>query len=296
MPQDYGDILQILPRLPEPDLAAGQAALTGLADIAPEQRAMRSWLARWQGRAAPRLNHPRLSIFAANHGCAALDAKAESVADQLPRLMAADGVLSQAAAQCDADVRLYEMNLAAATRDLRVAAAMEQQECLHAITYGMMAVEPGLDALALASCGDGQAVAAAVLLAAASGQGLAAVLPMLHLPPVWNEHCMPVVARIAELSPCAMLEAAGGPEIAAIFGALLAARMARTPVVIADLGGLAALAVLQALDPQAGRHVALAGNLAGLTLWPSLLRLPISDAAGVGLNGLRAIAQLQAVV
>lgn len=296
MPQDYADILQILPRLPEPDMAAAQAALAGLADIAPEQRAQRAWLARWQGRAAPRLNHPRLSIFAANHGCAALDAASESIAAQLPKLLAADGAISQAAAECDADVRFYDMHLASATRDFRTAAAMEQSECLHAITYGMMAVEPGLDALALASCGDGQRVAAAVLVAAATGQGLLEVLQMLRLPAAWAESCTPVVARLAGLSPCAVLEAAGGREIAALLGALLAARMAHTPVIIADHGGLAALALLQALDPLAGRHVALAGALTSLTWWPQLLRLPTSAETGVGLSGLHTIAQLQAVV
>lgn len=296
LPQDYSDILQVLPRLPPPDMAAGQAALAGLADIAPEQRAMRGWLARWQGKAAPRLNHPRLSIFAANHGCGLLDADATITAASLADIAAPDGAVSRLAAAVDADVRLYEMNLAAATRDCRTAPAMGQPECLQAMTYGMMAVEPGLDVLALAAYGDGAALAGALLLAATLGQDIADFLNLLALPSDWAAPCQPVVERLQTMEPCDRLAAAGGPDIAALFGALLAGGMARTPIVIADGAGLAALALLHQLDPLAGRHVALVGRVAAITAWPELLRLPLQDDSNGATVGLRAIARLQSVV
>ncbi len=295
LPQDYSDILQILSRLPDPDVAAAQAALAGLADLSPEQRALRSWLARWQGRAAPRLNHPRLSVFAANHGCAPPDL-AVTTAASLAELSAPDSPMSRLAATVDADVRLYEMNLAAATRDFRRAASMDFQPTLQAITYGMMAVEPGLDILAVAACGEASALAAVVLLAAALEQDVGVFLRLLSLPTAWAELLQPVVQQLQNMPPCAMLETVGGTDIAAMFGALLAAAMARTPVIITDGAGLAALALLQRLDPQAGRHVALAGRLVNIAAWPQALRVTLEETNSSATDGLCAIAKLQTVV
>src|SRR4029077_10844789 len=63
----------------------------------------------------------------------------------------------------DAGLKVYEMNLGTPTGDIVVEPAMSETECAKAMAYGMMAVEPGIDALALGEMGIGNTTAAAAL-------------------------------------------------------------------------------------------------------------------------------------
>ena len=49
----------------------------------------------------------------------------------------------------DADLKVYEMNLETPTGDIVEGPALGEAECAKAMAYGMMAVEPGIDAIAL---------------------------------------------------------------------------------------------------------------------------------------------------
>lgn len=287
----FQDILQVLPNLPSPDLAAATAAM---AAAVPENRATLGWLARWQGRPDPQLRHPRLSIFAANHGVGAIWHPPVTAVDVLAPILRHEGALIVAAEAADADLRVYDLNLNAATCDFTVAAALTTPEAVNAITYGMAAVDNGLNLLALASCGDGQELSNAVIIAALTGQMATVLL---------TQQGVPVIASIAAaaeraqgLDPGALLENFGGAEIAALLGAMIAARMAHTPVVIADWGGLAALCLLDKLDHRAAQHVALAGNLCALDILPTHQRLPAGNDNGLGLAAAHSIIALQALV
>ncbi len=273
LPQDYSDILQILPRLPEGSARAATASLAGMADLSPAARAQRAWLARWQGREQPRLVHPRLSVFVANHGVARLLPDQPGATALMQELTDPDGTVGQAVAAADADLRLYEMNLAQPCADLTAGPAMTQRTCVQAVAYGMMAVEMGLDCLALAAAGDGQDVAAAVMLAVLLERPLSDVLAWIGLPQDLAEPLAPAAARLQGLAPMLVLEQCGGYAIAALTGALLASRMAQTPVVIADWGALAACAVLWRIDPLVPRHVALGGGLTKSAIMADLLRI-----------------------
>src|SRR5439155_264963 len=63
--------------LPGPDLEAGAAAalreqqLTKPAGALGRLEELAAWLAIWQGRHPPTLDHPRTIVFAGNHGVAA---------------------------------------------------------------------------------------------------------------------------------------------------------------------------------------------------------------------------------
>ena len=67
----------LLRALPGPDLEAGTAAaareaqLTKPAGALGRLEEMAQWLATWQGRHPPRVDHPRTAVFAGNHGVAA---------------------------------------------------------------------------------------------------------------------------------------------------------------------------------------------------------------------------------
>ncbi len=289
----YRDILQVLPQLPPPDLAAATAAM---ADASPENRDQRGWLARWQGRAAPQLQHPRLSLFAANHGIGAVWRASVSAKDAIAPILRKEGPLIDMAVKADCDLRLYEMSLGAPTRSFAAAAAMDQAETVRAISYGMAAVDMGLDFLALASCGDGQELAAAVIIAGVTQQPVMALAAKLGI----SLHVAAQIAGAAEraqtMDGCAILENFGGSEIAALLGAMIAARMAHTPVVVADWGGLAALCLLDKLDRRASQHVALAGPLCKHNILPDHQKLTPGASGTLGMAATQCLIALRAAL
>lgn len=287
----FRDILQVLPHLPPPDLAAATAAMAG---ATPANRAALGWLARWQERPDPQLRHPRLTIFAANHGVGAIWRQPVATVDVLAPILRHEGALIAVSEQADADLRVYDLNLNAATQDFTTGAAMTAQESVNAITYGMAAVDNGLNLLALASCGDGQELANAVMIAALTKKSVAALAAQQGVPVVAS--ITAAAERAQGLDPVALLANFGGAEIAALLGAMIAARMAHTPVVIADWGGLAALCLLDKLDHRAGQHVSLAGKLCALDILPEQQRLPLGDGDGLGMAAAHSIIALQAMV
>ena len=291
-PQDYQDILQILPHLPGPEVQGLAAAPAAVKDLRPEQWRQRLWLASWQGRAAPRLAHGRVAVFAANQGAARLLPPAIPAVTVMAALHDPDGELGRAVGQVDADLRLYDMNLATASGDLTAGAALDTPRCLRALVYGMMAAEPGIDALALGACGDGQALGAAALIAALFGQTLDSVMAAMGLPAALQTPLAAALAA-APAEPCAVLERYGDEAIAAMAGVMLAARMARMPVVVDSWAGLAALGVVEKLKPGAGRHVALTGAAAACGWLPEQMKIAAVAGAAPGLAAARALKVLQ---
>src|SRR6266699_5784989 len=166
------EIRALLAHLPGPDLAAGAAASARQAQLTKpigslgrlEELAV--WLATWQARHPPRLEHPRTLVFAGNHGVAArgVSAYPASVTAQMVQNFIAGGAaVNQLCRTVDADLRVYEMNLDTPTGDIVDGPAMSEEECARAIAYGMMAVEPGIDALAVGEMGIANTTVAAAL-------------------------------------------------------------------------------------------------------------------------------------
>src|SRR5213078_3731345 len=125
-----------------------------------------AWLAIWQGRHPPALAHPRTIVFAANHGVAARGVSAYPAtvtAQMVQNFIAGGAAVNQLCRVVDADLRVYEMNLDTPTGDIVLGPAMSEGECAHAIAYGMMAVEPGIDALAVGEMGIANTTVASAL-------------------------------------------------------------------------------------------------------------------------------------
>jgi len=138
---------------------------------------------------------------------------------------------------------------------------MSETECARAMAYGMMAVEPGIDALALGEMGIGNTTAAAALCAGlfggaaelwtGPGTGVAGAALEAKRRAVGE-----AVARHRQAAhdPFDLLRRLGGLELAAIAGAVLAARLGRVPVVLDGFASTAAAAVLYAADHHALDH------------------------------------------
>src|SRR6266446_10692213 len=177
------EIRALLAHLPGPDLAAGAAASARQAQLTKpigslgrlEELAV--WLATWQARHPPRLEHPRTLVFAANHGVAARGVSAYPAAvtaQMVQNFVAGGAAVNQLCKAVDADLRVYEMNLDTPTGDIVDGPAMTEEECARAIAYGMMAVEPGIDALAVGEMGIANTTVAAALCMALFGGDAAA--------------------------------------------------------------------------------------------------------------------------
>lgn len=265
--QEFRDLLKVLPQA---DGAAAEAALKRQAQLTKpagslgrlEELAV--WLATWQGRSPPSTERPYTAVFAGNHGIAGKGVSAypaEVTAQMVQNFIDGGAAVNQLCSLANADLRVYEMALEEPTGDISEEPAMSETDCCHALAYGMMAVEPGIDVLSLGEMGIGNTTAAAALCHALFG-GEAAdwVGPGTGVDGERLAAKTALVARAVERhreaagDPLELLRRLGGRELAAIAGAVLAARMARTPVVLDGYACTAAAAVLYAMDPRSLDH------------------------------------------
>ena len=259
------EIRALMAHLPGPDLEAGAAAalreqqLTKPAGALGRLEELAAWLASWQGRHPPTLNHPRTIVFAGNHGVAARGVSAYPAAvtaQMVQNFIAGGAAVNQLCRVIDADLRVYEMNLDTPTADIVEAPAMSEKECARAIAYGMMAVEPGIDALAVGEMGIANTtIAAALCMALFGGDAVEWTGPGTGVVGAALEQKREVVAaavarhRPAAADPFELLRRLGGLEFAAMAGAILAARMGRVPVVLDGFSAGAAAAVPARASP-----------------------------------------------
>ena len=268
------EIRALLAELPGPDHAAAaaascrQAELTKPAGALGRLEELAEWLAAWQGRAEPRIERPHTAVFAGNHGVAAqgVSAYPAAVTQQMVQNFVAGGAaVNQLCALADADLRVYEMALDEPTRDFTQGPAMDEADCARALSYGMMAVEEGIDVLALGEMGIANTTsAAAICCALYGGEAADWVGRGTGVDDAGLERKIAVVEQglaahrdalaQTESDPFEVLRRLGGLEIAAIAGAIMAARLARTPVVLDGYACTAAAAVLHAADPHALDH------------------------------------------
>ena len=269
-PASFDEIRALVRELPGPDLEAASAAaareaqLTKPAGALGRLEELAAWLATWQGRHPPRIDHPRTCVFAGNHGVAArgVSAYPSSVTAQMVKNFIAGGAaVNQLCKIADADLRVYEMSLDRPTRDFTEDAALDEEDCAIATAYGMMAVEPGIDLLCLGEMGIANTTpAAAICLALFGGEAKDWVGPGTGVTgDVLARKTAVVRAGVdkhrANLSdPLEVLARLGGYEFAAIGGAILAARLARAPVVLDGFACTAAAAILFAIDRHALDH------------------------------------------
>ena len=264
------EIRALLRELPEPDSEAEAAAtarqgvLTKPPGSLGRLEELAVWLARWQGRHPPIMERPHVAVFAGNHGVAAqgVSAYPSAVTAQMVRNFIDGGAaVNQLAGLAEAELRVHEMALEQPTADFSQEPAMTEADCAKAMAYGMMAVEPGFDAYALGEMGIANTTSAAALChalyggAAADWTGRGTGIDDGAL-----QHKTAVVEAAVALHKPALrdglevLRHLGGLEIAAIAGAILAARLARTPVILDGYTCTAAAAVLHAMEPRAIDH------------------------------------------
>ena len=271
-PPSFDEMRRILRDLPGPDQEAQtkvvqrQTELTKPPGSLGRLEEIAEWLAAWQGRASPRVERPRIAVFAGTHGVAARGVSAypsEVTGQMVKNFLSGGAAINQLAGSIDADLRIYELDLDHPTDDFTKGPAMSEARAANAMAYGMMAAEPGIDVLCLGEMGIANTTTAATLSAALfGGTGADWAGPgtgvhgkaLAHKIAVIDEALAHHRALIDQRDPLALLAAVGGEELAAIAGAVLAARMGRIPVLLDGYACTAAAAVLHAIDRHALDH------------------------------------------
>ncbi len=266
----FDEIRAIIAALPGPDVAAATAArtkqdcLTKPPGSLGRLEELATWMAAWQGRAVPELRRARVAVFAGNHGVVArgVSAYPASVTRQMVANFSAGGAaVNQICGVVDAELRVYELDLDNPTNDFTTSPAMAEEDCARAMSYGMMAVDANLHLLALGEMGIGNTTSGAALCRALFGGtaadwvGRGTGVDDAGLQRKIDAIETAIACHQAALgNPLEILRCFGGFELAAIVGAIIAARLARTPVVLDGYTCTAAAAVLFAIDPALLEH------------------------------------------
>ena len=259
----FEDIRAVLARLPGPDLEAAAAVRARDAQLTKPPGSLgrleelAQWYATWRGGPLARPQKILVAIFASSHGIAARGVSAfpPAVTQQMVENFAAGGAaINQLCTLFDLGLKVVDLAVAQPTPDITIADAMDEAACAATLAYGMEVVEPGLDLLCLGEMGIGNtAVAAAVYCALYGGDAAGWTGPGTGLDGQAVARKAAIVARaVARLGgvrdPLHILRRAGGREIAALAGAIIAARQLRVPVLIDGFVASAAAALLHAID------------------------------------------------
>lgn len=273
---DFAEIRKIIADFRAPDIDAvlatreRDASLTKPPGALGRLEEITEWVAMWQERHPPNVTHARVAVFAGNHGVAARGVSAfpPEVTEQMVQNFVSGGAaVNQLAELADADLRVYEMALESPTADFTEGPALSEDDCAKAVAYGMMAVEAGVELLALGEMGIGNTTSAAAIChglyggaaqdwvgpgTGVSGDAYAAKVAAVEAGVTVNADLMG--------DPLGVLQAVGGHEIAAMAGAIIAARLAGVPVLLDGYTSTTAAAVLHAIDEHAIDHC-LVGHL-----------------------------------
>ena len=266
----FDDFRALLPLMPEPDpvaLAAvrkREAELTKPAGSLGRLEEIAEWLAGWQSKATPTCEKPLIAVFAGNHGVAARGVSAyptSVTAAMVANFRNGGAAVNQICASFGAGLRVFELALDLPARDFTQGPAMDEQECMATIAFGMEAVAAGSDVLGLGEMGIANTTSAAAIYhalyggAAADWVGRGTGVDDAGLARKIAAVEAGVALHRAHLDdPLEVLRRLGGREIAAMAGAILAARLTRIPTLLDGYVACAAAAVLHALDPSTLDH------------------------------------------
>ena len=220
------------------------------------------FMAGWQGRSQPQIDHAQALIFAGNHGVVAQGVNpfpAEVTALMVGNFQAGGAAINQLSRVAGADLSIVALDLDRPTADFTQGPAMTVEEVQHAMQRGGDAVDSQADILILGEMGIGNSTIAAVQSAEIFGgsaedwvgPGTGANSQILANK---RRAVTDGLVRHQPRNATEVLAAYGGREQAALCGAILRARSLGIPVILDGFICTAAAAVLTRDDPQALAH------------------------------------------
>jgi nicotinate-nucleotide--dimethylbenzimidazole phosphoribosyltransferase len=266
----FDDIRALLRDLTEADaeaigaVAARDRELTKPPGALGRLETIVSWAAGWQGRKIPRMEQVVVVVFAGNHGVVAQGVAAypQAVTAQMVANFQSDGAaVNQICKTFDLGLKVFELALEVPTQDITQTAAMDEKDCAATMAYGMEAIAGGCDLLCVGEMGIGNTtVAAAICHALYGGTPEEWVGPGTGVDKEGLRRKADAVRRAIDLhrahlsDPLEVLRRVGGRELAAMAGAIIAARLNRIPVLLDGYVSCAAAAILHAQNPNALDH------------------------------------------
>jgi nicotinate-nucleotide--dimethylbenzimidazole phosphoribosyltransferase len=223
------------------------------------------WMSGWQQTTTPYVSRPAALVFAADHGVAVTGGVSayptDVTAAMLKAYQSGKSTLSAFAKIAGAVVHAIDVGVGRPTNDIQVEAAMSHERFDEAISAGRKAVDDlDADLLVIGEMGIGNTTIAAAIAAALLGDK----------PSAWVGRGTGVdddgytrkltavekaVARVSSLTdPLEILRQVGGAELAAMSGAIIAARMRHLPVLIDGYVVTAAALPLFQVDKSALDH------------------------------------------
>lgn len=266
----FDDIRNLLAGLPGPDEASAAKAraregqLTKPPGALGRLETIAEWLAAWQGRHPAMIQRPLAAVFAGNHGVVAQGVTAfpQEVTKQMVANFSAGGAaVNQLCKTFDTGLKVFELALELPTGDITQGPALDEAECAATIAYGMEAVAGGADLLCIGEMGIGNTtIAAAICHGLYGGEAADWVGPGTGVQGEALARKVDAVHRAVQLhkahlgDPLEVMRRLGGRELAAMAGAILAARYQKIPVLLDGYVACAAAAVLQRANPSALDH------------------------------------------
>ena len=267
MQSNFSEILNIITQLPKGDVHAYNAAaqrndiltkpqgsLGRLEDIA-------LWVATWQGlkkNQMPKADYIKTLIFAGNHGIAQQNVSAfpqHVTAQMLQNFQQGGAAINQLCGLCDSELQIFDLNIEQPTQDFSIKPAMTEEECVTAIAYGMQALGNKCDLVCLGEMGIANSTsAAAIAYALFGGKASDWVGRGTGINDQQLTHKIDIIEKSVMLhqsalkTPLHILQYLGGYELAAIIGAIIAARQAQVPVLCDGYACSVAAAILYAID------------------------------------------------
>ncbi|MCA3635523.1 MAG: nicotinate-nucleotide--dimethylbenzimidazole phosphoribosyltransferase [Methylobacterium sp.] len=296
----FDDIRALLRALPGPDETSRAQVLAREAELIKPAGALGrleeivAHLAAWQHRAPPRINRPLVAIFAGAHGVAKKGVSAypsEVNKAMLASFSNGQAAINQICKAHDLGLKVFDLAIELPTVDFTEGPALEEAACAATIAFGMEAIANGTDLLCLGEMGIGNTTATAAIHAALYGGPVVqwvgrgtGVDDAGHARKVAAVEAGLALHRGALKDPLEVLRRLGGREIAAIAGAILAARIERVPVILDGYVATSAAAVLHALEPSSIAHC-LAGHVAAEGAHAEVLkRLGLAPILDLGLR------------
>lgn len=267
---DFRVLLDALPGPNELAVAAVRerdAMLTKPPGALGRMEEIAEWLAAWTGK-KPQITRPLVAVFAGNHGVTKQGVSpfpAEVTAQMVANFAAGGAAINQICIAHDLGLKVFDLALEIPTEDFTQEAAMDERTCAATMAFGMEALAGGTDLLCVGEMGIGNTTSAAAIYYALYG-GTAAdwVGAGTGADAEGIKRKADVLERAIALhgphlkDPLEVLRRLGGREIAAMAGAILAARTQQVPVIIDGFVATAAAAVLHAANDTALDHCLIA--------------------------------------
>ena len=266
----FDDIRNLLKDLPGPDAdAVGRARardsrLTKPPGALGKLESVAEWVAAWQAHYPPRVERPVVAVFAGNHGVVAQGVAAypsEVTKQMVANFQGGGAAVNQICKTFDLGLKVFELALDHPTRDITQDAALDEADCAATLAYGMEAIAGGCDLLCIGEMGIGNTtIAAAICHGLFGGTAEEWVGPGTGVDGAGLKRKADAVSRAVALhkdhlgDPLEVLRRLGGRELAAMAGAILAARLQHVPVLLDGYVATAAAAVLHAANPRALDH------------------------------------------